>query len=217
MIEVAEELVEAVVRRQHVIEVAKMVLAELSGRVALVLQRRSDGDDLLIHAGRRGWNADFRKAGAQHALPGDERRAPRGAGLLAVGVREHHPFLREAVDVGRLVAHQPVRIAAEIRDADVVTPDDEDVGLLRLGHRVLLSFAALPATSTCWPASFFFTTVEISSAERSDAEHHAHDGQHADPEQQDRHHQRERKRETGSRRGSARPPLVAHVPRATRT
>ena len=43
VIEVAEELVEAVVGRQHVVEIAEMVLAELSGRVALVLEaaRRS--------------------------------------------------------------------------------------------------------------------------------------------------------------------------------
>ena len=53
--------------------------------------------------------------------------AARGAALLAVGVGEPHPFLGEAVDVGRAVAHQAVAVAAEVGDADVVAPDDEDV------------------------------------------------------------------------------------------
>ena len=133
VIEVAEELVEAVIGRQHVVQVAEVVLAELPGRVALVLQRRRDRDDLLVHADRRRRNADLRQPGAQHALPGDEGRAAGGARLLAVGVGEQHALLGDAVDVGRLVAHQPVRVAAQVRDADVVAPDDEDVRLLVAG------------------------------------------------------------------------------------
>ena len=50
VVEVAEELVEAVVGRQHVIQVAEVVLAELPGRVALLLEQRRDRDDLLGHA-----------------------------------------------------------------------------------------------------------------------------------------------------------------------
>ena len=57
MVEVAEELVEAVIGRQHVIEIAEVVLAELAGRIALVLQQRRDRHDLLVHADRRAGNA----------------------------------------------------------------------------------------------------------------------------------------------------------------
>ena len=42
------------------------------------------------------------------------------------------PSLRDAVDVGRFVAHQAVAVGADIGDADVVAPDDEDVRLLCL-------------------------------------------------------------------------------------
>ena len=84
---------------------------------------------LLGHADGRGRNADLGQAGAVDALPGDEGRAAGGAGLLAVAVGEQHAFLGDAVDVGRLVAHQAVRVATEVRHADVVAPDDEDVGL----------------------------------------------------------------------------------------
>jgi len=42
---------------------------------------------------------------------------------------------RKAVDVGRLVAHHAEAVRADVVDADVIAPDDEDVGLLLLGVR----------------------------------------------------------------------------------
>ncbi len=130
VVQVAEELVEAVVGRQHVVQVAQMVLAELAGGVALLLQQCRDRHQLLRHADRRAGQPDLREARAVHALPGDERRSPGGARLLAVAVGEHQAFLRQPVDVRRPVAHDAVRVATQIRDADVIAPDDEDVRLL---------------------------------------------------------------------------------------
>ena len=130
VVEVAEELVEAVVGRQHVVQVAKVVLAELAGRVPLILQQGGDRDDFVRHAYRRARNPDLREPGAEDALAGNERRAPGGARLLAVGIGEHHAFLGQPVDVWCLVAHQSVAVAAQVRDADVIAPDDEDVGFL---------------------------------------------------------------------------------------
>src|SRR5262245_54970398 len=106
-----------------------MVLAELSGGVALILEELRDGGVFRLEADRRAGDAHFREAGAIAGLAGDERGAPRGATLLAVGVGETHPFVREAIDVRRAIAHQAVAVAAEIRDADVVAPDDENVRL----------------------------------------------------------------------------------------
>ncbi len=55
VVEIAEELIEPMVGRQHVVQVAEVVLAELPGRIALVLEHRRDGDELLRHAdGRAG-------------------------------------------------------------------------------------------------------------------------------------------------------------------
>ena len=76
---------------------------------------------------RRAGNADLRKAGAQRALAGDERRPPGRAALLGVVVGEHHAFAGDAVDVRRAVAHQAERIGADVGLADVVAEDDEDV------------------------------------------------------------------------------------------
>ena len=65
--------------------------------------------------------------------------APGGAALLAVGVGEPHPLVGDPVDVRRPVAHQPVAVAAQVGDPDVVAPDDEDVRLLAVvGHAVTL-------------------------------------------------------------------------------
>jgi hypothetical protein len=94
VIEVAEELVEAVIRGQHVVQVAQVVRAELARRVTLLLEQRRDLDDLLRHADRRGRDTDLRKARAADALAADERRAAGRAALLAVRVREQHAFLR---------------------------------------------------------------------------------------------------------------------------
>ena len=54
--------------------------------------------------------------------------------LLAVVVEEADALLGDAVDVGRLVAHQAVAVGADVADADVVAEDDEDVGLILLGN-----------------------------------------------------------------------------------
>jgi hypothetical protein len=60
-----------------------------------------DGRVLDAHAELGAGQADLGQAGAEHALAGDEGRAPGGAGLLAVVVGEGHALVGDAVDVGR--------------------------------------------------------------------------------------------------------------------
>src|SRR5262249_11277006 len=84
VIEVAEELVEAMHRRQKLVAVAQMVLAELAGGVAERLERLGDGDVLGAQTERRGGQADLGHAGAQARLAGDERRTTSRAALLGV-------------------------------------------------------------------------------------------------------------------------------------
>ena len=114
VVEVAEELVEAMHGRQEFVAIAEMVLAELPGGVAVRLQSSAMVGSSALHAHRRAGNADLGQAGAEAALPRDERRAARGAALLAIGIGEEHALLGDAVDVGRAVAHQPVAVATEV-------------------------------------------------------------------------------------------------------
>jgi hypothetical protein len=127
VVQVSEELVEPVYGRQELVLVPQMVLTELRGRVAVVLQELGDRRILGAQPDRRRGKPHLAEPGAEDALSRDERRASRGAALLAVGVREAHPLVRDPVDVRGAVAHQPVAVAAEVRDPDVVAPDHEDV------------------------------------------------------------------------------------------
>ena len=127
VVEVPEELVEAVRGRQELVLVAQVVLAELARGVAQGLERRGDGRVLGPQADVRAGHPDLRQAGPVRVLPGDERSPTGGAALLPVVVRESSALVRDAVDVRGAVAHQPVAVAGEVGHADVITPDDEDV------------------------------------------------------------------------------------------
>jgi hypothetical protein len=113
---------------------AEVVLTELPRGIAERLQQLGDRDILGLEADIHAGHPDLAQAGAVDALAGDERRAAGGAALLAVGVREPHPLVGDPVDVRRPVAHQPVAVAAQVRDPDVVSPDHEDVRLVSFGH-----------------------------------------------------------------------------------
>ena len=77
VVEVAEELVEAVHRRDVLVAVAEVVLAELAGGVAERLQQLGDGGVRLAQALGRPGQADLGQAGADRRLPGDEGRRVR--------------------------------------------------------------------------------------------------------------------------------------------
>ena len=70
VIEVAEELVEAVHGRQVFIPIAEMVLAELAGGVAERLQQFGDGRVFLLQADGGAGHADLGQAGADRVLAG---------------------------------------------------------------------------------------------------------------------------------------------------
>src|ERR1700733_11986393 len=107
-----------------------MILAELSCRVPLVLEASSDRYQLLVHADGSARNSDFRQAGTVDTLAGEEGGPPPSATLLTIGVDKHHAFFCETVDVRSLVTHKPMAIATEVRNANVVPPNHEDVRLL---------------------------------------------------------------------------------------
>lgn len=56
--------------------------------------------------------------GAERMLAEDERRATRGAALLCVNVGEQRTFLGDAVNVRRVIAHQPQIVGADVVPAD---------------------------------------------------------------------------------------------------
>ena len=96
VIQVSEELIEAVQRRQVLVQVAEVVLAELAGGVALRLERGGDGAGLGRHADVRAGLADGRQTRAERDLAGDEAGPARRAARLGVVVGEAACPLRPA-------------------------------------------------------------------------------------------------------------------------
>src|SRR5205814_7767019 len=97
MVEVAEELVEAVDRRDELVAVAEVVLAELARRVALRLEQVGDRRVLVGEPLGSAREADLQQPGADRRLAGDEGRSPGRAALLGVGIGEDRAFLRDGV------------------------------------------------------------------------------------------------------------------------
>jgi hypothetical protein len=84
-----------------------------------------------------GSSADLGQARTERVLAGDEGCTSSGATLLAVVIGERDPFVGDAVDVRRAVAHHAFAEVADVPHADVVTPEDQDVWLL-YSHGVFL-------------------------------------------------------------------------------
>jgi hypothetical protein len=54
--------------------------------------------------------------------------------------RPDWPLLSDAVDIGSAVAHQSVAVAAQVGNADIVAPDDDDIRLAALDLAISISF-----------------------------------------------------------------------------
>src|ERR1700730_1330522 len=146
VVQIAVELVEAVHRREVFVAIAEVVLANLRGRIPQGLEQRGDSGVFLVQTNGGGRQTDFGQPRAQPMLTGDERRSSGRAALLAVAVGKTHALLGDPVDVGRAIAHQPVAVAAQVGDADIIAPDDDDIwfSCSRSSHSDLLSLSLRP-------------------------------------------------------------------------
>ena len=114
------------------VTIALVVLAELAGRVALALEDRGHRHVRLLPAFLRAGHADLGHARTHGHAAADEGGAARRAGLLGVVIGEGDAFFGNAINVRRLVAHHAAVVVADVPRADVIAPDDEDVGFLAL-------------------------------------------------------------------------------------
>ena len=131
VVQVAEELVEPVHGRQELVLVAEMVLPELARDVPERFQQFRDGRVFRLEAEIGAGHPDLGQARADRVLAGDERGPARRAALLAVVIGEGDALVGDAVDVGRPVAHLAPVVVADVPPADVIAPQDQNVGLLR--------------------------------------------------------------------------------------
>ena len=130
MVQVAEELVKAVVGRQEFVLVAQVVLAELRGGVAQRLEQLGDGGVLGLQADIGAGQADLQQAGAQRVLAGDKGRAPGGAALLAVVIGEQRAPPGRCDRYWACCPQHAAVIGADVGPADIVAPDHQDIRLV---------------------------------------------------------------------------------------
>ena len=130
VVEVAVGFVEAVHRRQVVVAVAEVVLADLSRHVAQRLEQLGDRRILCLEALLSARQAHGSQAGAHGQLARDERGAPGSATCLRIGVEQHRAVAGDAVDIRRLRPHGPAVVGADVEPAQVVGEDGQNVGRL---------------------------------------------------------------------------------------
>lgn len=121
----------------------QLVLAELPSGVTQRLKCGGDRRVFVLEAQVGAGHGDLRQSRPVRVLPADEGRSTSRATLLTVVAGETDPFGRDPVDVRRSIAHKAVALAAEVRDADVITPDDQDVQA-SIGHGVPPQFLVDP-------------------------------------------------------------------------
>src|SRR5882757_526604 len=127
MVEVAEELIEAVHCGQRFVAIADVVLAKLPCGVSKVLEQATHGRIELAHAHWCAGKPHLCKSAANAMLAGEKRCATCRARLLTIVMEELDTLSADAVDVRGLVTHERIRVGADVRDADVIAEDDQDV------------------------------------------------------------------------------------------
>ena len=132
VIQIPEELIEAMHRRQVFVAIAKMVLAELAGRVTEALEHLRDGHVFGLDPQGGARHANLGQARADRLLARDKSRTASGAALLAIEVREHRALAGDAIHVRRPITHDAVVVTAQIEPSNVVGHDEENVRLARL-------------------------------------------------------------------------------------
>src|SRR5215510_11778958 len=93
VIEVAKELIEAMLRRQVLVPVAEVILAELASGIAEGFEQFGNGRIFGTHAQGGAGQSNLAQTRAEDALAHNERRAAGGAALLAVVLRDTHPLV----------------------------------------------------------------------------------------------------------------------------
>ena len=149
VVQVAEEFVEAMYGRQELVEVSQVILAELSGRVAHRLERGGDRRCFRGKADCRTSLADGGHAGADRQFAGDEVRATGGAARFGVVIGEDHALRGKFIEMRRPAGHHAAVVSTDVPNADVISHDDDDVGLLARSTDGGLSLTIANRQCTC--------------------------------------------------------------------
>src|ERR1700743_3748221 len=118
------------IRWQVFIFIDKMILPELFCGVAEGFQFLRNLNVPFHQSNRSAWYPDLAETRANRRLAGDERRATRGTAVFRIVIGERESLFADTVDVRCVIAHQSMRITADIRLADVIAEDNKDIWLV---------------------------------------------------------------------------------------
>ena len=138
VIEIAEELVEAMHRRQELILVAEMVFSELTRGVTERLEKFGDRGIFRAETNISPGHTDLGQPSANGVLAGYERGASRSAALLTVIVGEGNPLIGDSIDIGRAVSHLSAAVVTDVPPSDIVAPEYKNVWFFGFSHFRLL-------------------------------------------------------------------------------
>ena len=79
------------------VAIAQVILAELPGHIALILQQLGERNIFLLQALFCAREADLEKTGTERRLAGNKSGSPGSAALLAVEVSEKCAFSRKTI------------------------------------------------------------------------------------------------------------------------
>jgi hypothetical protein len=113
---------------QELVQVAQVVFPELAGGVAHGLKHRGNRRRFVGHSERGAGLTDSGEPGADRQFASDKVCPARRAAGLCVVISKQHALRRELVEIRRLTGHDPPVVGADIRPADVITHDEDDIG-----------------------------------------------------------------------------------------
>ena len=136
VIQIPVELIEAVHGGQELISIPEVVLPDLGRRIPVILEHLGNGHIGIPDPFFGPGHPDGEHPGPERMLPHDKRGASRRAALLCIGIRHQGSFFGDPVDVRRHGLYHTHVVGADIVDAQVISPNHQDIGLILAGsHR----------------------------------------------------------------------------------
>src|SRR5215472_604712 len=104
-----------------------MIFAELAGGIAHGFKRCCDRWRLSWHPRSGTGLSDCREASPDRQLTSNEVRAPSGATRFRIIVSEAHTLAGHPVQIGRAAGHDALIVDTNVRPADVIPHDHNDI------------------------------------------------------------------------------------------
>jgi len=119
VVEVTEELIETMHRRQILILIPKMVFTKLAGSIPQRFQQFRDGRVFIGHTNISTWHPHLGKPCTYRVLAGDKSRS---SGCTALLGSKGYSFISDPIYIRRPEPHLTAAVIADVPPADIISP-----------------------------------------------------------------------------------------------